>query len=236
MLQERIEGKWLAAFRRVFALNAIGQGTTVALISETQSRPVLVHLSELALFDLGADVCMLKMQTPPQTAPVPVKGTGTSLAIQGNRAAIEAMKQCEIVVDCTVEGMIHSPEWPEIEAAGARILVVTNEHPEILERTEPLAELGPKVDLGVEMLRAAKQMHVTSAAGTDLIVDLIDAPCGGTPGFGTTPGHVAHWPGGALPRLPRHGLRERADRDGRGRHEPDVQDLPHQSDRHHRRE
>lgn len=205
MLQERIEGKWLAAFRRVFALNGIGQGTTVALVSETQSRPVLVHLSELALHDLGADFCMIVMPTPPQTAPVPVKGTGTSLAIQGNRAAIEAMKACEVIVDCTVEGMIHSPEWPEVEATGARILVVTNEHPEILERCEPRAELGPKVDLGIEMLRAASEMRVTSAAGTDLTVDLRDAPCGGTPGFGTTPGHVAHWPGGLCLAFPGKG-------------------------------
>lgn len=202
MLQERIEGKWLASFRRVFALNGIGQGTTVALVYETQSRPVLAHLSELALYDLGADFCMLKMPTPPQTAPVPVKGTGTSLAIQNNRAAINAMKSCEVIVDCTVEGMIHSPEWPEVEAAGARILVVTNEHPEILERTEPFAELGPKVDLGVQMLQAAKTMHVTSAAGTDLHIDLTDAPCGGTAGFGTTPGHVAHWPGGLCLAFP----------------------------------
>jgi len=197
MLQERIEGKWLASFRRVMALNGIGKGTTAALIYETQSRPVLAHLAELALYDLGADFCMIKMPSPPQTAPVPVKGTGTSLAIQHNRAAIEAMKQCEIVVDCTVEGMIHSPEWPEIDSAGARILVITNEHPEILERTEPFAELGPKVDLGVQMISDAKEMRVTSKAGTDLIVDLTDAPCGGTAGFGTTPGHVAHWPGGA---------------------------------------
>ncbi|MGB0507994.1 MAG: peptidase M29, partial [Pikeienuella sp.] len=131
-----------------------------------------------------------------------VKGTGTSLAIQHNRAAIEAMKQCEIIVDCTVEGMIHSPEWPEIEAAGARILVITNEHPEILERTEPYAELGPKVDLGVAMLNKAREMRVTSAAGTDLTIDLTDAPCGGTAGFGTTPGHVAHWPGGLCLAFP----------------------------------
>ena len=48
MLQERVEGKWLAAFRRVFALNGIGEGTRVAILSETQSRPVLVHLAELA--------------------------------------------------------------------------------------------------------------------------------------------------------------------------------------------
>jgi 2,5-dihydroxypyridine 5,6-dioxygenase len=202
MLQERIEGKWLACFRRVFALNGIGQRTRVALISETQSRPVLVHLSELALYDLGSDFCMIKMPSPPQTAPVPVKGTGTSLAIQHNRAAIEAMKQCEIIVDCTVEGMIHSPEWPEIENTGARILVVTNEHPEILERTEPKAELGPKITIGTQMLREAKEMRVTSKAGTDLVIDLRGAPCGGTPGFGTNPGHVAHWPGGLCLAFP----------------------------------
>lgn len=53
MLQEWIEGAWLASFRRVFALNGIGQGTIPALIYETQSRPVLAHLSELALYDLG---------------------------------------------------------------------------------------------------------------------------------------------------------------------------------------
>ena len=205
MLQERIEGKWLASFRRVLALNGVEKGTTVALVSETQSRPVLVHLAELALYDLGADFCMIAMPTPPQTAPVPVKGTGTSLAIAGNRAAIEAMKVCEVIVDCTVEGMIHSPEWPEVEAAGVRILVITNEHPEILERTEPHAELGPKVDQGIEMLRAASEMRVTSAAGTDLTVDLRDAPCGGTAGFGTTPGHVAHWPGGLCLAFPGKG-------------------------------
>ena len=203
MLQERIEGKWLAAFRRVIALNGVGKNTTVALVYETQSRPVLAHLCELVLFDLGADFCMIKMPSPPQTAPVPVKSTGTSLAIQHNRAAIEAMKQCEVIVDCTVEGMIHAPEWPEIEATGARILVVTNEHPEILERTEPFAELGPKVDLGIQMLNNANEMRVTSAAGTDLVINLHDAPCGGTAGFTTSPGGVAHWPGGLCLAFPR---------------------------------
>ncbi len=203
MLQERIEGKWLAAFRRVFALNGIGKSTQVAILSETQSRPVLVHLCELAAYDLGADFCMICMPTPPQTAPVPVKSTGTSWAIQQNRAVIEALKRVDVVIDCTVEGLIHAPEWPEIEEAGrARLLVITNEHPEILERCEPRAELGPKVQLGVQMLREASEMRVTSAAGTDLTVDLRGAPCGGTAGFGTTPGSVAHWPGGLCLAFP----------------------------------
>ena len=32
--------------------------------------------------------------------------------------------------------------------------------------------------------------------GTDLVIDIRDAPCGGTPGFTTASGGVAHWPGG----------------------------------------
>jgi 2,5-dihydroxypyridine 5,6-dioxygenase len=202
MLQDRIEGKWLDCFRRVLALNGIGRGTKVAILSESQSRPVLVQLADLAAHDLGADYCLIAMPSPRQTAPVPVKSTGTSWAIAGNRAVIAALSGVEVVVDCTVEGLIHAPEWPEIEAAGARLLVITNEHPEILERTEPTADLGPKVALGIAMLKAAKKMHVTSAAGTDLVIDLTGAPCGGTPGFGTTPGAVAHWPGGLCLAFP----------------------------------
>ncbi len=203
MLPERIEGKWLAAFRRVFALNGIERGTRVAVLSETLSRPVLVHLAELAAYDLGADFCMICMPTPPQTAPVPVKSTGTSWAIGQNRAVIEALKRVDVIVDCTVEGLIHAPEWSEIESAGrARLLVITNEHPEILERCEPRAALGPKVQLGIQMLREAAEMRVTSAAGTDLTIDLRGAPCGGTAGFGTAPGSVAHWPGGLCLAFP----------------------------------
>ncbi|MDP2086349.1 MAG: peptidase M29 [Gemmobacter sp.] len=206
MLQERIEGKWLASFRRVLALNGIGAGTRIAIVSETQSRPVLVHLCELAAYDLGAEFCMICMPTPPQTAPVPVKSTGTSWALQGNRAVIEALKLVEVIVDCTVEGLIHAPEWPEIEDAGrTRLLVITNEHPEILERTEPKPEHAAAVNAGIAALKAAEHMHVTSAAGTDFHVDLRGAPCGGTAGFGTTPGAVAHWPGGLCLAFPGKG-------------------------------
>ena len=196
MLQERVEGKWVASFRRFLVINGITEGTEVAIVCETQSRPVLLELCELALFDLGAMFSAIRLPTPPQTAPVPVKSTGASNAIAGMTHVIEALKRVEVVLDITVEGLIHAEEWPDIEAAGARLVVICNEHPEILERTEPTADLGPKVARGIEMLRDASEMRVTSAAGTELIIDIRDAPCGGTPGFTTTPGGVAHWPGG----------------------------------------
>ena len=205
MMQEIPEGKWIAAFRRALALNGIGQGTAVALVAESQSRPVLSQLAQIALYELGADFATIVLPTPEQSAPVPVKSTGASNAIQGKRPIVEALKRVEVVVDVTVEGLIHAEEWPEIEAAGARLFTICNEHPEILERTEPDASLGPKVARGIAMLEAAGEMRVTSKAGTDLTVDLTDAPCGGTPGFSTTPGGVAHWPGGLCLAFPGKG-------------------------------
>jgi 2,5-dihydroxypyridine 5,6-dioxygenase len=133
---------------------------------------------------------------------VPVKSTGASNAIQHKRHVIEALKHVEIIVDVTVEGLLHAEEWEEIEASGTRVLVICNEHPEILERTEPTADLGPRVDLGIQMLNDASEMRVTSAAGTDLTIYISDAPCGGTPGFGTKQGGVAHWPGGLCLAFP----------------------------------
>jgi len=184
MLQEVAEGKWVASFRRALALNGI---------------------ASLALYELGAEYSTIVLPTPAQTAPVPVKSTGASNAIQGIRHVVEALKCVDVIVDVTVEGLLHAEEWPEIEASGTRLFVVCNEHPEILERTEPRAELGPKVQLGIDMLKAAREMTVISKAGTDLTIDVRDAPCGGTPGFSTSPGGVAHWPGGLCLCFPGEG-------------------------------
>jgi len=205
MLQEVADGKWVASFRRALALNGIASGVPVAIVAESQSRPILMQLCSLALYELGAEYSTIILPTPPQTAPVPVKSTGASNAVQGMRHVIEALKRVDVIVDVTVEGMLHAEEWPEIEEAGTRLFVVCNEHPEILERTEPQAELGPKVQLGIDMLSAAREMTITSKAGTDLTIDVTDAPCGGTPGFTVSPGGVAHWPGGLCLCFPGEG-------------------------------
>jgi len=205
MLQEVAEGRWVASFRRALALNGISNGVSVAIVAESQSRPVLMQLCSLALYELGAEYSTIVLPTPAQTAPVPVKSTGASNAIQGIRHVVEALKLVDVIVDVTVEGLLHAEEWPEIEEAGTRLFVVCNEHPEILERTEPRAELGAKVQLGIDMLRAASEMTVSSKAGTDLTINVKDAPCGGTPGFTTNPGGVAHWPGGLCLCFPGEG-------------------------------
>jgi len=54
-------------------------------------------------------------------------------------------------------------------------------------------------------LKAARQLHVHSKAGTDLQVDLAGARVGGVWGFTTRPGTLSHWPGGLVLAFPAAG-------------------------------
>src|SRR6185312_64841 len=157
MLADRIEGKWIDAFSEVFAKCAVKAGDTAAILSETQSRALNVHLCELALLRLGARPFHLVVPSPRNRHPVPVRSTGASEAIGGLAPVVSALGQAGFVVDCTVEGLMHAPETPAILKAGARILVVTNEHPEALERMVPDAALTASVRAAQKMLRGAKR-------------------------------------------------------------------------------
>jgi 2,5-dihydroxypyridine 5,6-dioxygenase len=196
VLIERIEGKWIDAFVEVFSLCGVTEGEVCAILSESQSRTVNVNLAELALDRLGARTFQVVLPTARQSAPVPVRSTGSSYAIGGLDPVIAALASTSFVVDCTVEGLLHAPELPRLLANGSRILMVSNEHPELLERMKPDLALEAKVKTGVKMLRDAKEMRVTSDAGTDLTVDISAAVAGGGWGFTTRPGSITHWPGG----------------------------------------
>ena len=74
--------------------------------------------------------------------------------------------------------------------------MISNEHPEALERLEPDEALETRVKAGIRKLRGASQMKVTSAAGTDLTVSLEGSVAGGGWGYVARPGIMSHWPGG----------------------------------------
>ncbi|MBL8343930.1 MAG: peptidase M29 [Rubrivivax sp.] len=201
----RIEAKWIDSFCEVFRLSGVAAGDTCAVLSETQSRPVLVHLSELALARLGARWFHVTVPTPRQAAPVPVRSTGASDAIGRLEPVIAALAGSRVVIDCTVEGLQHAVELPQILKGGARVLVISNEHPEILERTVPKAEDEATVREAMRRLKAAREMRVTSAAGTELTVRLQGARIGGVWGFTSKPGSLTHWPAGLVLAFPAAG-------------------------------
>ena len=205
MLADRIEGKWIDAFCEIFERCAVRRGDTAAILSETQSRALNVHLSELALLRIGARPFHLVLPTPRNRHAVPVRSTGASEAIGRLEPVVSALGQSGFVVDCTLEGLMHAPETPAILKAGARILVVSNEHPEALERMLPDPVLETRVRAAVKQLRQARRMTVTSAAGTDVAVDLAGASTVGVWGWTDRAGTLAHWPGGVVVSFPRAG-------------------------------
>ncbi|MFO1330637.1 MAG: peptidase M29 [Rubrivivax sp.] len=192
-------------FADVFRLCGVQAGDACAVLSETQSRQAIVQLSELALARLGARWFHVVLPTPRQSAPVPVRSTGASDAIAGVEPVVQALANSVFVADCTVEGLQHAAELPRILKGGARVLAISNEHPEILERTAPRVEDEGPVRDAMRKLKAAKAMRVRSAAGTDLGVDLTDARIGGVWGFSTRPGSLSHWPGGLVLAFPAAG-------------------------------
>jgi 2,5-dihydroxypyridine 5,6-dioxygenase len=205
MFADRIESKWIDAFCEVFERCAVKAGDTAAILSETQSRALNVQLAELALLRLKARPFHVIVPTPRNPHPVAVRSTGASEAIGRLAPVVAALGQAGFVVDCTLEGLMHAPETPAILKAGARILVISNEHPEALERLAPDPALETRVRAAVKLLRGAKRMRVTSAAGSELAVDLTGAMTVGVWGWTDRPGTLAHWPGGVVVSFPKSG-------------------------------
>lgn len=205
MLQETIEPAWLQAFDAVLRLCRVQPGDAVAVLSESQSRPVLVELARLAASRLECKVFSLVLPSVFSRGLPVARSTGASPVLRQIAPVVSALAGSTLVIDCTVEGLMHAPELPAILAGGARVLYVSNEHPEALARLVPDDTLEPLVKDHVKRLRGAKQMRVTSAAGTDLAISLQGATCGGNWGYTARPGTMTHWPGGLALAFPAPG-------------------------------
>lgn len=209
MLQERAEPAWIAAFEEVLRRCALQSGDTVAILGETQSRPILMELARLSAARFGVQVFTITLPSVFSTAEPVARSTGASPAIQGLAPVIAALSGCTLVLDCTVEGLMHAPELPAILQGNGtsqpRIVYISNEHPEALVRLLPDDATEARVKTHVKRLRSAARMRVTSAAGTDLAISLQGATVGGNWGSTTRPGTLTHWPGGLVLAFPAQG-------------------------------
>jgi 2,5-dihydroxypyridine 5,6-dioxygenase len=197
-----VEWRWVERYAEQFRACSLTHGEVAVLLYESASSSRIVDTARLALEMLGAAVADVRMPTPSNPGPLPIRSTGASLAIAGHRAAIAALKAADFVVDCTVEGLLHAPELGEILSDTARVLMISAEHPENAERWPHDPSLADKVDHGVRLLTEASTMRITSEHGTDLAVDLTGAFRAGSCGWCTSPGSIAHWPGGLVLAFP----------------------------------
>ncbi len=199
------EWRWIESFAKQFAVNGVHPGMECIVLSETASRADLVETSLLALESLGAKPMEVVMRTPANPGPVAIRSTGTTLALNGLKTAINALSSVPLVIDCTVEGMLHARELGSILSSGTSILMVSLEHPEVYERMVHDPVMAERVRAAHALMDQSTVMRAVSEAGTDVSVQLAGAFTAGSTGVVSGPGSIAHWPGGLVLAFPASG-------------------------------
>jgi 2,5-dihydroxypyridine 5,6-dioxygenase len=92
-------------------------------------------------------------------------------------------------------GLLFSAEQAEIQAAGARVLRVMEPF-HILKQMFPTEDLRRRVEFARELLTSAKEMHITSPGGTDVVYKLSQYPVISEYGYTYERGRWDHFPSG----------------------------------------
>jgi 2,5-dihydroxypyridine 5,6-dioxygenase len=114
-------------------------------------------------------------------------------ALSGNAPAIDALKNSDIVIDLV--GLLWSAEQKAITDAGTRVLLV-REPFDVLARMFPRESLRRRVEAAQKMLAAARELRITSKAGTDVTYRLGAYPAMMQYGYTDEPGRWDHFAGG----------------------------------------
>jgi 2,5-dihydroxypyridine 5,6-dioxygenase len=192
------------AWKQVLTLSKLKPGDNVTVLTSSSTHPQTLSTAITAASMMGATVNRLDL--PPVNGEKslsrdPLAYLGTT-PLTGNRAAIAALKESDLVLDLMT--LLFSPEQHEILQSGTRILLAV-EPPEILARMVPTEQDRERVTRAGVKLQKAREMHITSAAGTDLRCPLGEYPVLKEYGFVDEPGRWDHWPSGFILTWPNEG-------------------------------
>jgi len=121
--------------------------------------------------------------------------------ITQNPYVMDSLKEADIVIDITGEGLVHTKARAVTVQSGTRMLMVW-EPPEILERMFPRTSLRERVEIAAEMIQGAKKFRVVSKAGTDITVDIDNPRIIQQYGYTDQPGRWDHLAGGFVAFYP----------------------------------
>ncbi len=195
------------AWKQVLTLSRLQARQTVTVLTGADTHPQTLRCAIAAATDMGARVNRLDL--PPVNAEKSV--SRDALAYLGttpltdNPAAIAALTASDLVLDLMT--LLFSPEQHEILKTGTKILLAI-EPPEVLCRLVPSEADRSRVQAAAKAIQAARVMHVTSAAGTDLRCPMGEFPAISEYGFVDEPGRWDHWPSGFVLTFPNEGQSE----------------------------
>jgi 2,5-dihydroxypyridine 5,6-dioxygenase len=179
---------------RELELCRVHPGETVAVLSQEDERLDYASAFLVAARRLGANAFHVRVPEASSSVAGEVGSwTVGATPLAGNRAAIEALKQADLVIDTIF--LLFSREQREIQESGTRILLCM-EPVDNLARMFPTPELRRRVEAAQRLLAEAGELRVTSPAGTDVTYELGAYPVMTQYGYTDEPGRWDHWPSG----------------------------------------
>ena len=175
------------AWDEVLKLSKVERGQKVSILCGPHTHPQTLQTATIAAQAAGAVVTRIELQ-PINAEKAPSRDLMNYLGetpLTNNPVALAAMKNSDIVLDLML--LLFSPEQMEILESGTKILLAV-EPPEVLVRAVPTEADRERVLAASKLLKAAKKMHVTSPAGTDVTFKLGDYPTISEYGFCEEPG------------------------------------------------
>ena len=199
---ENIQDYWMEPFSTLVELCKIKSHENIFLLKETLSRELNVTLLEKAFKQNGLKYTVIEILSKSSLIDPIIKSTGASNILDGNDHYLQKLMGNNVIFDLSKEGLMHSKQTKDILSSGARIMSISDEHPEILSRLKPDLSLKDRVKYAVSRCRSSSTMKVKSDAGTDLMIDLKNTNTVGVWGWTDKPGTLAHWPGGLVVSFP----------------------------------
>lgn len=171
-------------FVKVLDACEVTEDETVLVYADPHSPPHYAAAFVSAAQELGA--ISFQMTVPANYAPVE---TGVIL---------EAFKGSDMVIDLASYGTsIYRPLRTEALKVGTRILRVT-EPEDVLFRMPPDTVVRDRAKLSEKLVDDASTFHITSPAGTDIVVNKEERKAFGLWGIADKPGSWDHWPMGLV--------------------------------------
>jgi 2,5-dihydroxypyridine 5,6-dioxygenase len=178
-------------------LCGVRDGESVAVLSSGEERGDYADAFLEGAARLGASAFQVRLASGRGNVANDAAGAWavglTGLA--GNPAAVEALKQADLVVDLIF--LLFSKEQMEIQASGTRILTCL-EPVENLARLFPTTDLRRRIEASAELLGGARELRFTNRHGTDVTYRIGSYPVITEYGYTDTPGRWDHWPSGLL--------------------------------------
>lgn len=178
-------------FGAVLDLCRLRADETVAVLTGNGENSAFAEAFLAAVEERGAQSFQVNVAG---RVPLPHEGRRRT-PLSGKTSAVRVLGNADLVIDLI--GLVWSPEQQQIQSTGARVLTV-RESVETIVRMFPTPDLRRRVEAAARMLGAAREMRITSPAGTDITYRLGQYPTGTQYGYTDEPGRWDNLPGGLV--------------------------------------